>query len=48
MGPKDDPKIRSKRLVEEFNWSKDETSKIWTFGPDNTGPNMLIDMTKGV
>jgi len=48
MGPKDDFKVRGKRLVEEFNWSKDETLKIWSFGPENAGPNILIDMTKGV
>jgi len=48
MGPKDDPKLRSKRLIEEFNWDKNDTQKIWTFGPDNVGPNMLVDMTKGV
>lgn len=22
--------------------------RIWCFGPENTGPNMLVDMTKGV
>lgn len=22
--------------------------KIWSFGPDNMGPNMLVDATKGV
>jgi elongation factor 2 len=48
MGPKDDPKIRAKRLMEEFNWDKNDTQKIWTFGPDNSGPNMLVDVTKGV
>jgi len=48
MGPKDDPKIRAKRLIDDFGWNKDETQKIWGFGPDNNGPNMLVDMTKGV
>jgi elongation factor 2 len=48
MGPKDDPKVRSKKLIEEFGWEKDETQKIWGFGPDNAGPNMLVDVTKGV
>jgi len=47
-GPKDDPKARGKRLVEEFNWDKNDTQKIWSFGPDNCGPNILIDATKGV
>jgi elongation factor 2 len=48
MGPKDDPKIRAKTLNEEFNWDKEEASRIWAFGPENQGPNMLVDLTKGV
>jgi hypothetical protein len=43
-----DVKIRGKRLVEEFDWEKDDTTKIWCFGPDNVGPNMVVDITKGV
>lgn len=43
-----DVKSRGKRLVEEFEWEKDDTVKIWCFGPDNTGPNMVVDVTKGV
>ena len=43
-----DVKIRGKRLVEEFDWEKDDTTKIWCFGPENTGPNMVVDKTKGV
>eukprot|EP00884_Botryococcus_braunii_P016943 jgi/Botrbrau1/3932/Bobra.0365s0008.1 len=48
VGPRDDPKIRSKILSEEFGWDKDLAKKIWCFGPDTTGPNMLTDITKGV
>jgi len=48
MGPKDDPKARAKRLHEEFGWDKDDAQRIWGFGPDNAGPNMLVDLTKGV
>lgn len=25
-----------------------EAKKIWCFGPDETGPNVLVDTTKGV
>lgn len=25
-----------------------ESRKIWCFGPEGTGPNLLIDVTKGV
>ena len=48
IGPRDDPKIRSKILAEEFGWDKELAKKIWAFGPDTTGPNMLTDITKGV
>jgi elongation factor 2 len=48
LGPKDDPKLRAKRLNEEFEWDKEDAQRIWGFGPENAGPNMLIDMTKGV
>lgn len=48
VGPRDDPKQRSKILAEEFGWDKDLAKKIWCFGPDTTGPNMLTDVTKGV
>lgn len=48
ISPNDDVKIRGKRLVEEFEWEKDDTAKIWCFGPENIGPNMVVDITKGV
>lgn len=43
-----DPKARSKTLVEDFGWEKDIAKKIWCFGPDATGANLVVDMTKGV
>lgn len=48
VGPRDDPKTRSKILAEEFKWDKDIARKIWCFGPETTGPNMITDVTKGV
>lgn len=48
VGPRDDPKIRTKTLTEDFGWDKEITKKIWAFGPDTNGPNMLVDVTKGV
>lgn len=48
VGPRDDPKLRTKILSEEYNWDKELTKKIWCFGPDTMGPNILIDATKGV
>jgi elongation factor 2 len=48
VGPRDDPKARGRFLAEKFGWDKDISKKIWCFGPDTTGPNMFIDMCKGV
>lgn len=48
LGPKDDIKARGKRLVEEFDWEKNETLKMWCFGPETTGPNVLVDKTTGL
>lgn len=46
--PRDDPKKRSKYLTEKFGWGSDDSKKIWCFGPETTGANLLIDMTKGI
>merc|ERR1719263_2171127 len=48
LGPKTDPKQRGKELVEKFEWDKTDTQKIWCFGPETTGANMLVDTAKGV
>ncbi len=48
IGPTQDQKERAKRLVEEFDWEKEDTAKIWCFGPENSGPNVVVDVTKGV
>jgi len=54
VGPKNDVKDRAKILIdeeqveEEYVWEKDDTSKIWSFGPNNNGPNMFVDCAKGV
>jgi elongation factor 2 len=47
VGPKVDAKERSKTLVDEFEWDKTDTQKIWCFGPDTNGPNLLVDTAKG-
>ena len=54
IGPKNEAKERSKMLMdpevvdEEYVWEKDDTMKIWTFGPNSNGPNMFVDVAKGV
>ena len=46
--PRDEPKARARKLAEEYGFDPDEAKKIWCFGPDTTGPNFLVDVTKGV
>ncbi|XP_062206727.1 elongation factor 2-like [Phragmites australis] len=48
IGSKDEVKVRAKILSEEFGWDKDLAKKIWCFGPEATGPNMFVDMCRGV
>merc|ERR1712001_518366 len=45
---KQDFKIRGRYLAEKYGWDITEARKIWCFGPDTTGPNIVIDATKGV
>jgi len=48
VNPRDDPKVRAKVLVEQFEWDVNDARKIWCFGPESTGPNILTDVSKGV
>jgi len=48
VSEKEDIKGRSRKLVEEYDWDKDSALKIWCFGPENQGANMLVDQTKGI
>lgn len=41
-------KQRARYLAEKYEWDVTEARKIWCFGPDGTGPNILTDITKGV
>jgi len=44
----EDPKTRGKTLSTEFKWDPEHARKIWCFGPDGNGPNMVVDVSKGV
>jgi len=41
-------KERAKYLQDTYEWDPNDAKKIWCFGPDTTGPNMLVDVTKAV
>ncbi len=44
----DEPKARAKLLAEQHKWDPSDARKIWCFGPDDVGPNVLVDQTKSV
>merc|ERR1712157_22830 len=46
--PRDEPKARGRYLSEKYEWDVNDCRKIWCFGPDQNGANMVIDVTKGV
>ena len=48
VGLKDDPKLRARKLADDYGWDIQDARKLWCFGPDATGPNMLVDTTKAV
>jgi elongation factor 2 len=48
VNPRDEFKARARYLGEKYEYDVTEARKIWAFGPDGTGPNLLIDCTKGV
>mgnify|MGYP003587639116 CR=1 FL=1 len=45
--PMRDLKEKTKILVEKFEFDKTEVPKIWGFGPDGEGPNLIVDVTSG-
>merc|ERR1719339_452999 len=46
--PRDEPKARKNILCKEFEFDATDSMRIWAFGPETTGANLLIDTTKGV
>ncbi|KAF9248096.1 hypothetical protein DTO013E5_4942 [Penicillium roqueforti] len=48
ISPRDDFKARARVLADEHGWDVTDARKIWCFGPDTTGANLLVDQTKAV
>jgi elongation factor 2 len=48
ISPRDDFKIRARILADEHGWDVTDARKIWCFGPDTSGANLLVDQTKAV
>jgi len=41
-------KERARILADKYDYEVGEARKIWCFGPDGTGPNIVCDVSKGV
>ncbi|GFF64221.1 hypothetical protein CNMCM6936_005994 [Aspergillus lentulus] len=40
--------VSARVLADDFGWDVTDARKIWCFGPDTTGANLLVDQTKAV
>ena len=48
IGSKQDPKERARKLQDDYEWDPNDAKKIWCFGPETSGANLLVDTTKQV
>lgn len=48
VNPRDDFKTRGRYLADKYDYDVTEARKIWCFGPDTNGPNIMVDCSKGV
>merc|ERR1712050_517999 len=47
-GPKAEAKERAKFLREKFEWDENAARKIWCWGPETEGANVVVDQTTAV
>merc|ERR1711937_814742 len=47
-GPKADAKERAKLYREKFDWDENAARKIWAWGPETEGANLVVDQTQAV
>jgi elongation factor 2 len=47
-GPKADAKERSRFLRDKHEWDDNAARKIWCWGPETEGANVVVDQTQGV
>ena len=43
-----DLKERARYLADTYDFDANHARKIWCFGPNTSGPNMLMDVTQGI
>jgi elongation factor 2 len=46
--PGDDIKVTARALIDKYDWDQHDARKLWCFGPENSGPNFLVDQSKAV
>jgi len=46
--PRQEVKERARYMAEKYDYDPTEARKIWCFGPEGTGANIVVDVTKGV
>merc|ERR1712072_255581 len=47
-GPKADVKERAKLYREKFDWDENAARKIWCWGPETEGANVVVDQTQAI
>merc|ERR1719329_294050 len=48
LGPKAEAKERTKTFREKYDWDENDARKIWCWGPETEGANVVVDKTVGV
>ncbi|ANB12347.1 elongation factor 2 [Sugiyamaella lignohabitans] len=48
VNPRDDFKVRARIMADDYGWDVTDARKIWCFGPDGSGANLVVDQTKAV
>jgi len=48
MGPKAEAKEKARTLREKYDWDENAARKIWCYGPETQGANVVVDMTTAV
>jgi elongation factor 2 len=47
-GARGDPKDRARMWADEYDFDINDARKVWCFGPETTGGNIVVDQTQGV
>merc|ERR1711933_684005 len=48
LGPKAEAKERARTLREKYDWDENAARKIWCWGPETDGANVVVDQTQAV